>query len=146
MWILQKNRKEAQALSEPSQYCSRQELVLVVYLGAAAVNLKQMEGGYSSSKNRTIQSIQKEMGQFYPNGKTFCQSRIADVLEQTLEKEPYVIHNKLPRGKLFKHDYAITDMQKHVKKIRKMLSVKHIRNTFSFDQKRIQWIVTCYNS
>ena len=47
---------------------------------------------------------------------------------------------------LFKHDYAITDMPKHVKKIRKMLSVKNIRDTFSFDQKRIQWIVTCYNS
>ena len=84
-----------QTLSEPSQYCSKQELVLVVYLGAAAVNLRRMSALDGSSKNRTIQSIQKEMGQFYPNGKTFCQSRIADVLEQTLEKEPYVIHNKL---------------------------------------------------
>ena len=40
--------------------CSKQELIVVVYIGAAAVQ---------SSGNRTMQSIQKEMGQLYPGGK-----------------------------------------------------------------------------
>ena len=109
--------------------CSKQELIVVAYIGAAAVQ---------SSENRTMQSIQKEMGQLYPGGKIFCQSRVAEVLEQTLEKESYVVHNVLPRGKLTKHDYVITDMPRHVNKIKKMLSVKSIRDTFSFDRQRVK--------
>ena len=109
--------------------CSKQELIVVVYFGAAAVQ---------GTGNRTIQSIQKAMGNFYPGGKTFCQSRVSEVIEQTLEKEPYVTHNILPRGKLTKHDYVITDMGKHVNKIKKMLSVKSIRDTFSFDRQRVK--------
>ena len=115
-------------MSESSR-CNKQELIIVVYIGAAKVQ---------GTGNRTKQSIQKAMGQFYPGGKTFCQSRVSEVLEQTLEKESYVTHNILPRGKLTKHDYVITDMGKHVNKIKKMLSVKSIRDTFAFDYERVR--------
>ena len=115
------------------RYCSAQELVVVLYCGALMIQ---------GTGNHTMQAILKAAGELYGGGKTFCQSRISGVMQRTLEKEDYVIHNVLPRGKLFKHEYIINDVEKHKKKIRKMLGVKSIRETFSFNLEHVQSLVS----
>ena len=61
------------------------------------------------------------MAEFYPGGKVWNQPRVLDLAKETLLKEPFVEHRILPRGKLNEHYVCITDPEKCVKKIKKML-------------------------
>ena len=92
--------------------CNKLETMACLYLGALKVQ---------NWPKKNMKSIQIAMGGLYPGGKTFHPSRILEVAEQTLFKEPSVKYNYLPRGKLREHDVCIIDRKKFVNKIKKML-------------------------